>query len=276
MKTLVKLLFIFIPFIFIQCNKESIVNDQVEILNTPSAMCNLPDLGVQGINEGDFHNYLCNLIIDSLQICPEYPTEVSERIVEILIKNKGKICNDWNFDTAAYADLLNSVDMSGIIYKTMTYDGYWFDSLDNLGLSPKFKDEILDLYEGLSNLSIVNYPTINNFICDFYMENKDSVVSAKDKYLFDIFIDVVNKSAYFWLPVSDGGLGGENKWLEMEEILCPNFNELQVRDWPIKLKPFKFMMADATGLLTSASVSVVATGGLSAVPNPLLGGEKVD
>jgi len=104
------------------------------------------------------------------------------------------------------------------------------------------------------------------------MENKDSVVSAKDKYLFDIFIDVVNKSAYFWLPVSDGGLGGENKWLEMEEILCPNFNELQVRDWPIKLKPFKFMMADATGLLTSASVSVVATGGLSAVPNPLLGG----
>ena len=91
MKTLVKLLFIFIPFIFIQCNKESIVNDQVEILNTPSAMCNLPDLGVQGINEGDFHNYLCNLIIDSLQICPEYPTEVSERIVEILIKNKGKI-----------------------------------------------------------------------------------------------------------------------------------------------------------------------------------------
>jgi hypothetical protein len=78
--------------------------------------------------------------------------------------------------------------------------------------------------------------------------------------------DVAIKSNKFWKDSDYGGLNGRRKGLTFTNSIT-NKIQLQTR-W----NPFKTVMTDATCMVGAAVTSVIAIGGASSIPNPLLGG----
>jgi hypothetical protein len=109
-------------------------------------------------------------------------------------------------------------------------------------------------------------------------ERSTGSLSNAEALVFLSSASVARHSAEFWYPVERGGEGGI-KYLNVAkkqsfddygddpyEETDPEAEERRIFNWG------KVILADAIGCASAATTSVLASGGTSAIPNPLLGG----
>lgn len=130
------------------------------------------DLGIENLDEGEFHNYLINLWLNKLSKCPKDINLNKEELKNILILNAETISRDWNFNQDEFLRLVNLCNFDQIT--SSRYDeNFWLYSIKNSELSQTLKDIITDFNENLvfpidklsvfeSNIKIVNFYLINS------------------------------------------------------------------------------------------------------------------
>jgi hypothetical protein len=222
------------------------------------------DLGIENLDEGEFHNYLINLWLNKLSKCPKDINLNKEELKNILILNAETISRDWNFNQDEFLRLVNLCNFDQIT--SSRYDeNFWLHSIKNSELSQTLKDIITDFNENLvfpidklsvfeSNIKIVNFYLINS-----------TKLNNNEVFLFEHFIDVALSSNVLWKSTEAGGLNMKFIGDQVTNRLCKDYVS---KEW----KPYQSIMADATGILSGAAANLVATGGACAIPNPLLGG----
>ncbi len=103
-----------------------------------------------------------------------------------------------------------------------------------------------------------------------------------DKVHFGIFVDVMISSAVFWSPIELGGYNGRDIYMNVIENNCQiSVNSTVVdsrgiwgsfKEWAMSTAAGEFVLSDAAGAVTGCAVSLVQTGGATAIPNPAFGG----
>jgi hypothetical protein len=108
-----------------------------------------------------------------------------------------------------------------------------------------------------------NVGSINSFMETLAGEASSSI-PANELDLYYYFLATVKYSAQLWLPQNMGG--------EYAITMIPGFGSSNGGGTVSAINWGKVLCADALGCVTAAASSLVASGGASAIPNPLFGG----
>lgn len=221
------------------------------------------DLGFSGIDEGQLHNDLLSLLIDHWTQAESDEVSIVEEAHRILNSNTYEFSKNNNFDYAAFLKETNSCNPTTIKGNiNIVREGY----LTSIGVSADLKNEIDEFVKSLNSISGSEHVSyIKNMLLDRYLKQVENL-NEEDRVLFGTMVDVAIHSAEFWLPSEQGG---QNQFAAFKNKLrnLRGPNSIELRGFWSDL-----ILADAAGALTAAAISLVNTGGASAIPNPALGG----
>ena len=256
-------------FILTGCSK---INKESSIPKVPDEAariyaCETGDIGYPQLFEGEMHNKLVNLLIENWSICSNNANEVASEIKRILKNDGNSIITANSMDFNEFKSIVDSTDLAFFI-STFEPENFNFEQhVDNIGLSPGLS---LRLKELVSLMERVDYSlgveNIQTAICEYYEQNKNGL-NQNDLVYFGAATDVAMFSTQLWL---DNNLGGEGKYFEFQNIIsnmCGESTQERGFSWWKGI-----ILADAIGLVTAATISVINSGGATAVPNPLFGG----
>jgi len=252
MKKLI-LTIIAIVILAVSCSKE----DNIQKIDTDV------DLGFIGLNEGQLHNELLEILMNNWTISDKDETSIVSEVHRILISNTTEFSKSNNFDHTEFLNQANACDENTIkSQENILQEGY----LASIGISPTLQAEIDNFVKTFYNISGSEHvEDIKEMLLEHYYSHIGKL-SNEDKLLFGTMIDVAIHSAKFWFPVEQGG---QNKYVEFKKKLSiiRNGNDLDLRGFWSDI-----ILADAAGAVTTAAISLVNSGGLTAIPNPALGG----
>lgn len=107
--------------------------------------------------------------------------------------------------------------------------------------------------------------SIQTSICEYYQQNKTGLSNDELVY-FGTMTEVAMFSAELWQSSYFGGQGKHSEFQNVLNNLCGESVQIRSICWSC------IILADATGAVSAAATSLVASGGASAIPNPLFGG----
>lgn len=221
------------------------------------------DLGFSGIDEGQLHNDLLSLFIDNWTQAESDETSILEEVHRILNSNVYEFSKNNNFDYAEFLKEANSCNPTTIKGDVnIVKEGY----LTSIDISSDLKIEIDEFVKSLNSISGSEHVSyIKNMLLGRYLKQVKNL-NEKDRALFGTMVDVAIHSAEFWLPSEQGG---QNKFADFKNKLrtLREPNSIEFRGFWSDL-----ILADAAGALTAAAISLVNSGGASAIPNPAFGG----
>ena len=244
------------------CNYESKESLSLQTSESASTPCSNGDIGFSGLNEGAFHNQLVGLIVENWSICSKEPSAISAEMKRILI-NKGRNvveANNMNFEE--FKSVLNTIDLTAVaVNSSLPLETY----IEGLSVSRGLKSKIKDFVLFVEALDPAQSVSINqNLICNYYQQNSPEL-SADDLILYGAMVDVTSHSIECWVGTSTGG---QNKYAEFQILLNNLCGNSFQRAWGWG----KLFATDGIAMLAGAANSVIASGGTSAIPNPLFGG----
>jgi len=267
MKNLSVLMLLFATATLFSCVKDKLHRPN-ENPNRDVDLCDLGDIGYQGMNDGQIHNDLVHLIISEYNICSSDPEDIASEIERIFTDSSTAIVNliegyDWNY--SRFKNLvLDSVDIYAIVTDTVGLVNK-IDSLNfSSGTDSVFKG-FVNLVFGINDTSAVY--DAQQLMCEYYDDHVGSLNSS-DQVQFGMMVDVARNSCELWLPTS---LGGQNKYAEFQSILnslCFNNSNIEPRWWDWGA----IIGVDYVSAIGAVATSLVASGGAFAIPNPAFGG----
>ena len=256
--------FTFLVFLF-SCNPDSL-NILEHVGNNQLQNLKEIDLGFQNIQEGYLHNQLCNIIIANWSICSEDTASVNSEIKRILTTNCSTFVQGQNWNYNDFLSIVNSINFAEQAKMIQCINDNNYDFIDSLSLSPLLTTKIKGFASMMDTMDFEqSVVTTKNAVSNYYQENFNGL-SANDITLFGSMIDVALNSIDFW---SNSSFGGSNMFYYFEnrrDEMCPKTVNIRWGGW------YKVFLADALGVVSGATKSVIATGGLSALPDPLTGG----
>lgn len=223
------------------------------------------DIGIRNFEVGDFHNYLLDVFLENMTEDPYDITKHTAELKNILIEKSPKISSDWGLDNQEFIKVIKMVDFEKLI-ETRTVREMGLNMINESDLSINFKHKIALFDVLISSTSQTEVVEKDSQVFKAFYTRHEKDLKLNEKTLFENFIDVAIKSNKFWKDSDYGGLNGRRKGLSLTNSIT-NKIQLQTR-W----NPFKTVMTDVTCMVGAAVTSVIATGGASAIPNPLLGG----
>lgn len=234
-------------------------------VTTETDICYTGDIGYLQLNEGEMHNQLVSLMIDNWSICSTDADEIANEIKRI-INNKGyDIAEDQNLDFNEFKAIVNSLDLSSLLYTLNAANFNFEEAIDGQSFSLLLKAKmkgLVDLMEEMNYNKEVSI--IQSDICNYYNQEKTGL-NQDDLIYFGIMTDILIHSTGLWLASE---LGGQNKYIEFQSVLN------NICGGAVQERGFwsKIILADAFGAIASAGSSLISSGGATALPNPLLGG----
>jgi hypothetical protein len=212
---------------------------------------------------GKIHNLLLKDVILEYEFCETPSVESLTTFIKPKLDNE-ILYSEYGFERNKFIELVNnsqfnnlSIIMNGN-FNTSTY-------IDSININSNVKIKIIELNNLILQMDEnSDVGEIQNLVCQYYQQQSIGL-TGNDKLFFDIFCDVAYHSCEFWLPTDKGG---ENYAKKLSDIITDNCeSKLDFRfGWG------KFFLIDAVSAVAGAIASVAESGGLSAVPNPALGG----
>jgi hypothetical protein len=244
------------------CSNESLMTENHQI----ETHCELGDIGLPQVQEGDVHNQMVDLLITEWSICRGSAEEVSAEIKRILSSFADQLYIIDGLNTDEFKRLVDSTDLSWSISmhlgaNTPDFKGH----IDTLDMSEALKVRLRGLVDLVEQADVETGAFhIQILICQYYEAHKAGL-STSDLALFGAAIDVASASCVFWL---DSELGGQGNLARLQQTVGGLCGQLQFR----RPKWSKIFLSDCLGIASGAIGSVITSGGLSALPNPALGG----
>lgn len=244
---------VILVFGLISCSVDT--NNEIELRSN--------ECSFENMKFGKIHNLLLKDVILEYEFC-ETPSENS--LISFI---KPKLNNDllyseYGFERNKFIELVNNsqfTDLTNIMngnFNTSTY-------INSININSSVKIKILELNNLILQMDEnSDVGEIQNFVCQYYQQQSIGLI-GNDKLFFDIFCDVAYHSCEFWLPTDKGGANYAKKLSDIITDNCESKLDLRF-GWG------KFFLTDAVCCVAAAATSVVDSGGLSAVPNPALGG----
>jgi hypothetical protein len=209
---------------------------------------------------GKIHNDLVKIMVMEL---PAPPTDINE-VKAMIHGSSSKMCayleNELNLEKSEVSKVIQSMDFDKIISTNFRNDVDPIRQIDNLPISQGLKESMKKIIEGVES-SRASTPMLIEAIANKYYTQEHLKLSRQDKEMLNAMKNVLVSSAELWLPKEKGGEG------YYEKLNGKKYN-VNARGLGI----FGIFVADAVGIVGGAAGSVAASGGASAIPNPLLGG----
>lgn len=232
-------------------------NENQELNTNPDAASKAA-LEAQNHQIGQKHNELADIVIANWSIESDDSESVAKEINRILRTETAEFCAKYDMSPKAFSNLVSD-DVS---YETIKDDilspRYWVGQGASSVLAEKmvlFAEAFWDA-DGTEVVEDLQIAMIS------HRDENIGELKGQDAVIYQMAVDVAINSVLFWYPVEQGGMGRAEQFRNGE-------TSGRAEAWPGWGAIF---LADTVGIATGAIGSVTATGGASALPNPLLGG----
>ncbi len=236
------------------------------------------DIGIQNLDDGEFHNFLVNLTIENLTSCPDNSASLSNSMKSIIIANSSLIENQFQLENGSIFSVMETLNLDDHISPIFNNPNYWSYQITNSNFSNDLISAIVNAESLFDNIP-ENVITVDDFsllICEYFTTNIDQISDYDEKIYFESFIDVLNKSAKLWAPSEVGGLGSSELLQNKYGATCSssvNSNNVEkrgiwgsFRDWAMSTAAGVFVLTDATMAVTATAAALTATAGAGALP----------
>lgn len=254
-----KLLVMLIAFtgLFVACDKQ----DNLDTNNRQLDRATIDRIG-------QMHNEALKLVLENTIEIPPHK-EMTNSIYQL---TRATLPEEYALFQAQGFKPGNAFDEMLVNNKDLDYKKFISEIKSSAGLKSSL-NELLDILE--QNLPLSEMTDLVIRIEDRALET----LSQEDAVVFLSAASVARHSAKFWYSEIRGGEGGI-KYLKAPktqsfDIIYDEYgNPIDTEDpeYQLRINPWKVVAADAIGVVATAAISVVNSGGASALPNPLFGG----